>query len=129
MLFLKGSYPIPPPPPTIWTRFGASLYSRHSSYHNLFVISGSSPGEYSGKSIPTYWVGDWFRFPHREATHTVIKNLPANAGVARDLGSTPASGRSLGEGNSNLLHYSCLENSMNRGAWWTTAHGVAKSAT
>ena len=56
----------------------------------------------------------------------MVKNLPANAG---DLGSTPESGRSPGEGNSNLLQYSCLENSMDRGAWWATVHGVAKSWT
>ena len=45
------------------------------------------------------------------------KELPANAGVVRDLGSIPASGRSRGEGNGNLLQYSCLENSMDGGAW------------
>jgi len=38
-------------------------------------------------------------------------------------------GRSPGEGNGNLLQYSCLENSMDRGAWWTTVHGVEKSWT
>ena len=48
---------------------------------------------------------------------------------ARDLGSIPGSGRSPGEGNGNPLHYSCPENSMDRGAWWATVHGVAKSQT
>ena len=46
-----------------------------------------------------------------------------------DLGSIPESGRSPGEGNGNLLQYSCLENSMDRGAWKTIFHGVAKSMT
>ena len=46
-----------------------------------------------------------------------------------DPGSIPGSGRSLGEGNSNPLQYSCLENSMDRGAWQATVHGVAKSRT
>ena len=46
-----------------------------------------------------------------------------------DLGSVPRLGRSLWEGNGNPLHYSCLENSMDRGAWWATIHGVAKSQT
>ena len=46
---------------------------------------------------------------------------------AGDLGSTPGSGRSPGEGNGNPLQYSCLENSMDRGAWRATVHGVAKS--
>ena len=47
---------------------------------------------------------------------SVIKNLPANAGDARDLDSTPGSGRSPGVGSGNALQYSCLENSMNREA-------------
>ena len=46
---------------------------------------------------------------------------------AGDLGSIPGSGRSPGEGNGNPLQYSCLENPMDRGAWWATVHGVAKS--
>ena len=45
----------------------------------------------------------------------------------RDPGSIAGSGRSLGEGNGSLLQYSCPENSMGRGAWWATVHGVAKS--
>ena len=48
---------------------------------------------------------------------------------ARDLGSIPGLGRSPGEGNGYPLRYSCLENSMDRGAWWSTVHGVAKSQT
>ena len=48
----------------------------------------------------------------------VIKNLPANAGDRRDSGSIPGSG--------TPLQYSCLENPVDRGAWWTTIHGVAK---
>ena len=43
------------------------------------------------------------------------------------LGSIPGLGRSPAEGNGYLLQYSCLENSMDRGAWWTTVHGVANS--
>ena len=46
-----------------------------------------------------------------------------------DLGSIPGSGRSPGEGNGNPLQYSCLENSMDGGAWWATVHGVTKSRT
>ena len=53
----------------------------------------------------------------------MVKNLPANAG---DGGLIPGSGRSPGEGNGNPLQYSCLETSMNRGAWWATVHKVAK---
>ena len=54
----------------------------------------------------------------------VVKNLPAKQ---ESLGSIPGLGRSPGGGNCNPLQYSCLENPMDRGAWWTTVHGVAKS--
>ena len=56
----------------------------------------------------------------------MVKSLPANAG---DMGSIPGSGRSLGEGNGNPLQYSCLKNSMDRGACRATVHGVAKNRT
>ena len=58
---------------------------------------------------------------------SVVKNPPAKAGDTRDVGLIPELGRSPGEGNGNLLQYSCLENSMHRGAWRATVHGVAKS--
>ena len=54
---------------------------------------------------------------------SVVKNLPANVG---DSGSIPGLGRSLGEGNGNPFHFSCLGNPMDRGAWWDTVHGVTK---
>ena len=57
----------------------------------------------------------------------VVKNLPVNAGDLRDVGSIPGWGRFPGEGNSNPLQSSCLENPMDRGAWQATVHGVAKS--
>ena len=56
----------------------------------------------------------------------LVKNLPANAGDARDTGSIPGMGRLPGGGNDNPLQYSCLENPMDRGAWWAIVHGVAK---
>ena len=55
-----------------------------------------------------------------------VKASACNAG---DLGSIPGSGRSPGEINGNPLQYSCLENPMDGGAWWTTVHGVIKSWT
>ena len=58
---------------------------------------------------------------------SVAKNMPASTEDAKDAGSIPGSGRSLGVGNDNPLQYSCLETSMDRGAWQATVHGVAKS--
>ena len=56
-------------------------------------------------------------------------NGKESACSAGDLGSSTELGRSPGEGNGNPLQYSCLENPMNREAWWVTVHGVAKSWT
>ena len=59
----------------------------------------------------------------------MVKNLPADAGDIRDAGSVLGSGRSPGEGNGNPLQYSCLENPMDRRAWWATVCGVTESQT
>ena len=57
------------------------------------------------------------------------KKSTCNAGPAGDKGSIPGSGRSPGGGHGNSFQYSFLENPMDRGAWWATVHGVAKSWT
>ena len=57
----------------------------------------------------------------------VVKNLPTSAGDIRDMGLIPGLGRSPGGGHGNPLQYSCLENSMDRGAWQTKVHEVAES--
>ena len=72
------------------------------------LLYGKCPGGFSGGSV--------------------VKKRHANADTG-DKGSIPALERSLGGGNGNLLQYSCLENSMDRGAWQDTVHGVAKSLT
>ena len=59
----------------------------------------------------------------------VVKNLPANAGDTGDTGSITGSGRYPGTENGNPLQYSCLENLMNRGAWWAPVHRVTKGWT
>ena len=59
----------------------------------------------------------------------MVKNDPDNARKPGDTGSVPGLGRSPGGGNGNPLQYSCLEISMDRGAWWATVHGVPKSCT
>ena len=57
----------------------------------------------------------------------MVKNPPANTEDARDIGSIPGSGRCLGGGNGNLLQDSYMKDSLDRGAWQVTVHGVAKS--
>ena len=75
---------------------------------------------------------EWYKryIPEREkqGLHRWLseKNLPDSAG---DMVSIPGSGRSPGEGNGNPLQYSYLGNPMDKGAWWATVHGVAKSWT
>ena len=58
-----------------------------------------------------------------------VKKPPAKKGDLRDVGSIPGSGRSSGGGIGNPLQYSCLENPMDRGAWWATVNRVSKSQT
>ena len=56
---------------------------------------------------------------------SLVKNLPANAG---NTGAIPGSGRYPEEGNGNPLHYFCLENPIDRGAWWATVHGITRES-
>ena len=65
----------------------------------------------------------------KDACSLVAQTVKAAAYNAGDLGSITGSGRSSGEGNGNPLQYSCLENSMDGGAWWATVHGVAQNRT
>ena len=66
-----------------------------------------------------------------KASHValVVRNALANAEDVRDAGLVPVSGRSPGGRHGNPLQYSCLENPMDRGAWWARVHRVAKSQT
>ena len=59
----------------------------------------------------------------------VVKNIPAIAGDIRDVGSVPGSGIFPGERHGNSFQCSCLENPMDRGAWWATVHRVTRSGT
>ena len=70
------------------------------------------------RAVPSLWASK---------VAVVVKNLPLNAGDARDVGSIPGLGWSPGERKGNPLQYSCLENSFVRGDWQATIHGVAKS--
>ena len=79
---------------------------------------------------PSCWVHLKCHTPHTPWTHflggSAVKNLPVNAG---DPGSIPGSGRCPGVGNGDPLQCSCLENPLDRGAWWATVHGVAEGQT
>ena len=78
---------------------------------------------------------DKYRTSHPKAEAYTKHDFPGGSGGkasvynAGDLGSSPGLGRSPGEGNGNPLQYYCLENPMDRGAWWATVYGVAKSRT
>ena len=78
----------------------------------------------------TIFLNDWnFIYTTGKCCMRAIKNPPANTRDTRDKSSVPGSGRSPGVGNDIPLQYSCLENSMGRGAWWATVHGATKSQT
>ena len=68
-----------------------------------------------------------FEHPQEMLKYNYIDLIINSVCNEKEVGSIPGLGRSLGEGNSNPLQYSCLENSMDRGAWWVTVHGVAKT--
>ena len=109
----------------------APLQGGFSSLSPLFNTPGygwyfkfSSAGFIPG--VPTWTI---YQFGTSFPRDSVVKNLPANAGNARDAGSISGLGRSSGEGNANPLQYSCLENPMDRGAWRAIVHRVAKSRT
>ena len=66
---------------------------------------------------------------YKTLTFLVAQTVKASGYNVGDLGFIPGLGRSPGEGNGNPLQYSCLENPMDRGAWWAAVHGVAKTRT
>ena len=71
----------------------------------------------------------WYSNRQHRRVSLVAQTVEESACNARDPASIPGSGRSLGEGNGYPLQYSCLENSKDRGTWWTTVHVVTKSWT
>ena len=104
-----------------WTHLSPRTTSLATSQPSYFL------GLHPSKPLP-----DKYIYTHTRASQVAQRqriNLLANAGDARDSGSIPGSGRSPGVGNGNPLQYSCLENSLDRGAWLATVHGVAKSHT
>ena len=77
-----------------------------------------------GYTVSKWWSQDW-----ASQVVLVVQNLPANSGDVSNAGSIPGWGRSPEGGHDNPLQYSCLENPMDRGAWWATVHGVGKGWT
>ena len=95
---------------------------------------------WSGEHTQESWTYDPWLFLHQPIiwclwvclslfVALVVKKLPASAGDIRDVGSIPVSGGSPGEGHGDPLQDSCLENPMDRAAWWATVYGVTKSQT
>ena len=102
----------------------------------LFTSGGQSIGTSASASVHLMNIQGWFlleltalisllsKGPSRVCSSTIVKESACNAG---DLGLIPGSERSSWEGNGSPLQYSCLENSLDRGAWWAIVHGVTKS--
>ena len=80
----------------------------------------SNPGVPRGPGVGMYIFPHASEFSGASQVELVVKNPPANAGDKRDEGLIPSSGSSPREGHGNQLQYSCLENPMDRGAWWAT---------
>ena len=98
---------------------------RNKFYFTLFIYPISTILHFSRKhpEMYNYWIVQQLQgFP----SGSTVKNPPVNA---EDTGSTPGLGRSPGEGNGNPIQYSCQDNTMDRGAWQATVHGVTKSKT
>ena len=92
-----------------WTTYHEPLNMIHITFHSM---------------VPVYHY--LLEFHWASPVAQVVENLPANEGVTDSI---PGSGRYPGKGNGNPLQYSCLENSMDRGAWWATVHEVTQSWT
>ena len=110
------------------------LSSRKDVIRNSLAVQWLEPGAFTALAQLQSLVGEVISYKLPSATHT-HKKFPCSsdgkeaACSGGDLGSIPGSGRSPGEGNGNPFQYSCLENSMDRGAWQVTVYGVAQSWT
>ena len=92
----------------------------------VWAVGDASQGEVTNlplspsTEVASHLFSDWWG-------SFVVRNLPANTEETGDWGSVPGSGRSPGIGDSSPLEYCCLENPLDRGAWWATVRGVAKN--
>ena len=111
--------------------FCLRLYSREESSCRSSSFSGNFL-PHLGSQVDFHsalWYLACLSLPSHSAGGSDGKESACSAGDIRDPGFIPGSERSPGEGRGNPLQNSCLENSMDRGAWWATVHGVAKSQT
>ena len=125
-----------------WGRWGSDMTERLHFYFSLSCIGegNGNPFQCSCLGNPrdgrAWWTAiygvtqswAWLKWlSSSSSSSSSSSDSKASTCNARDLGSVPGWGRSLGEWNGNPLQYSCLENPVDRGAWWLTVHGVAKS--
>ena len=107
---------------TLWWLYSACFAM--DSFYYAWLHHQANANTFSSLSINTLINEHW-----ASQVALVVKNPPANSRDARDMGSIPGLGRCPGGGNGNPLLYACLENSMDRGAWWATVHGAPKTQT
>ena len=136
--------------PWVWTPFFQnSTLERHRPAVLRTALPQHRAGEFFSTSLRTWQFLEWLSYGARKiqfsATSSglgwspgfdtcsqvalVVKNSPANTGNARGMGSIPSSGGSPGGGHGNPLQHSCLENPMDRGAWWITIYGSQRVKT
>ena len=104
------------PPPCLVNKLGLDASSLRDSFPPYFIIMPNS-------DFQNILIYTWLKQKGISQVVLVVNNPPANAGDIRDAGTIPGSGRSSGGGHGNPLQYSCLENPMDRGAWWATIEG------
>ena len=114
----------------VWGKVQPQLTSRPVKFEVL-VKPSSRQLEMRSRACEQTVMATWSQSSTEGASQValVVNNPPANAGDIRDMGSIPGSGKSSGRGHGNPLQDSCLENLLDREAWWATVHRVAKSRT
>ena len=122
----------PTPMPSLFLKPAPLLSSLSKSFYRTKVLPLKKPRvQLIGFPGAIYLFKNSFNFSFCTGIGSpggaVVKNQPASAGDTGDAGSIPASGRPPGGGNGNPLQYSRLENPMDKGAWWATAHEVTES--
>ena len=132
---IQSSHPLSSPSPAPNPSQHQSLFQWVNSSHEVAKVLEFQPQHHSLSKIYFKSVKLFYMIYHGGYMTLYIcptssdKNLPASVGDIKDMGLIPRLRRSPGGGHGNPLQYSCLENPMGRGTWWTTVHGVAQSQT